>query len=67
MKLKEIISVMNMAQLDIASKTPGRNLYRAVPLDMFHLDSDKTYQAHKDAEVEEITNVCKLGVTIWII
>lgn len=65
MKLVEVVGVMNIADISVASKTI-RELLPERPLDMFHRDDDPTLRRYGDAEVESITNVCNLGVTIWI-
>ncbi len=65
MKLLELVSLMNIAEVGVASKTiPG--LLPEQMLDMFHQDADRILRRYGDKEVESITNVCKLGVTIWI-
>ena len=65
MKLLELVGVMNIAEVGVASKTiPG--LLPEKMLDMFHLDADPLLRQYGEIEVESITNVCKLGVTVWI-
>ena len=65
MKLLELVGVMNIAEVGVASKTiPG--LLPEQMLDMFHLDADPLLRQDGEIEVESITNVCKLGVTVWI-
>lgn len=65
MKLLELVSLMNIAEVGVASQSiPG--LLPEQMLDMFHLDADPVLRRHGDREVESITNVAKLGVTIWI-
>lgn len=65
MKLKDIVKLMNMAQLDVCSKTITA-LWGRKDIDMFDLENDPILAKYGDHEVEEITNICKLGVTIWI-
>ena len=65
MKLMELVRVMNIADVSVASKSI-RDLLPERPLDMFHQDRDLVLRRYGDKEVESITNVCKLGVTIWI-
>ena len=65
MTLKELVKVMNMAQLDVQSKTIDE-LARPVALNMFAQDRDGILNTYGDREVEQVTNFCKLGVTIWI-
>lgn len=65
MKLLELVNVMNIAEVGIASKTI-RELLPERALDMFHLDDDPLLLRYGGREVESITNVCKLGVTVWI-
>ena len=65
MKLIELVEVMNIADVSVASKTiPGLLPHQA--LDMFHLGSDPILRRYGDREVESVTDVCKLGITIWI-
>lgn len=65
MKLMELVKVMNIADVSVASKSI-RDLLPEHPLDMFHQDRDPILRRYGDKEVESVTNVCKLGVTIWI-
>ena len=65
MKLLELVNVMNIADARVASKTI-RALLPEQPLDMFHKDADPILRQYGEREVESITDVCKLGVTIWI-
>lgn len=65
MKLNELVNVMNMAQLDVQSRTIDE-LARPVALNMFAQDRDGILKTYGDREVEQVTNICKLGVTIWI-
>lgn len=65
MKLKEIVKIMNMAQLDVCSKTIEA-LWGRKDIDMFDLENDPIVKEYGDHEVEEITNIAKLGVTVWI-
>lgn len=65
MKLKDIVKLMNMAQLDVCSKTI-REVWNGKQIDMFNQAEDETLNRFGECEVEQITNVCKLGVTIWI-
>lgn len=65
MKLMELVKVMNIADVHVASKSIY-DLLPERPLDMFHQDRDPILRRYGDKEVESITNVCKLGVTIWI-
>ena len=65
MKLQELVNVMNIAEVEIASKTI-RELLPGRMLDMFHLDDDPLLSRYGGREVESITNVCKLGITVWI-
>lgn len=66
MTLKELVPVMNMWQLDLAADKesdlhiPG--LLHMTPFD----ERDRLVEMYGDREVTSITNVCKLGVTIWI-
>ena len=65
MKLLELVSLMNIADVSLDSKTiPG--LLPGGPLDMFHKDADPLLRRYGEREVESITDVCHLGVTIWI-
>jgi len=65
MKLFELVNIMNIADVRIASKTI-QGLLPEQPLDMFRTDTDPFLQLYGEREVESITNVCKLGITIWI-
>ena len=65
MKLVEVVGVMNIADVRVASKTI-RELLPERPLDMRHRDADPLLRQYGEREVESITDVCKLGVTIWI-
>lgn len=65
MKLFELVSNMNIADVRIASKTI-RGLLPEQSIDMFHTDTDPLLQQYGERKVESITNVCKLGITIWI-
>ncbi len=65
MKLLELVRLMNIAEVGVASKTIPELLPEQM-LDMFHLDADCLLRRYGDKEVESITNVCKLGITIWI-
>lgn len=65
MTLKEIVKIMNMAQLDVCSKTI-KTLWGRKDIDMFDLENDPIVKEYGDHEVEEITNIAKLGVTVWI-
>ena len=65
MKLLELVGLMNISEVGVASKTiPG--LLPEQKLDMFHLDADHILRRYGDREVESITNVANLGITIWI-
>lgn len=65
MTLKEIVKIMNMAQLDVCSTT-NKDLWGRKDINMFDQENDPILNQYGDCEVESITNVCKLGVTIWI-
>ena len=65
MTLKEIVKLMNMAQLDVSSKTI-KDLWGTEAINMFDQENDPILKKYGDCEVESITNVCKLGITIWI-
>ena len=65
MTLKEIVKIMNMAQLDVCSKNISQ-LYGRKDVDMFDIDNDPIVREYGDHEVEEITNIAFLGVTVWI-
>lgn len=65
MKLLELVDVMNIADVRVASKTI-RALLPEQPLDMFHKDADPILRQYGEREVESITNVCKLALVIWI-
>lgn len=65
MKLFELVDIMNIADVRVASKTI-QGLLPEQPLDMFHKDTDPLLQQYGEREVESITDVCKLGITIWI-
>lgn len=65
MKLRELVGVMNIADVTLASKSiagllPGR------ALDMFRQAEDPLLRQYGEREVESITNVGKLGDTVWI-
>lgn len=65
MKLKEIVPLMNMAQLDVASRSrrwPG-GLKR---INMFDIDHDEILCEYGDCTIDHITNIAFSGVTIWI-
>ena len=65
MKLLDLVNLMNIAKVGVASKTIPE-LLPEKPLDMFNLDSDPILQRFANQEVESITNVANLGITIWI-
>ena len=65
MKLLELVRLMNIAEVGVASKAIA-SLPPKQMLDMFHLDADPILRRYGDKEVESITNVANLGVTIWI-
>lgn len=65
MTLKEIVKIMNMAQLDVCSKNINQ-LHGRKDVNMFDLDNDPIVRKYGDHEVEEITNIAFLGVTVWI-
>ena len=65
MKLFELVNILNIADVRLASKTI-RGLLPEQPLDMFHTDTDPFLQQYGGREVESITDVCKLGITVWI-
>ena len=65
MKLLDLVNLMNIAKVGVASKTIPE-LLPEKPLDMINLDSDPILQRFANQEVESITNVANLGITIWI-
>lgn len=65
MKLLDLVNLMNIAKVGVASKTIPE-LLPEKPLDIFNLDSDPILQRFANQEVESITNVANLGITIWI-
>ncbi len=65
MKLKELVNIMNIADVGLASTSiPG--LLPAKKIDMFHLDTDPLLVKHGEREVEKLTNIAKAGDCIWI-
>ena len=65
MKLIEVAKVMNIANVKVASKTIPELLPERA-LNMFRPDDDPLLRRYGEREVESITDVCKLGVTVWI-
>lgn len=65
MKLLELVSLMNIADVRVASKTI-RALLPERHLDMFHQDTDPILRQYGEREVESITNVCKVALVVWI-
>ena len=65
MKLRELLNLMNIADVAVNSKD-GIITGGDQPIDMFRLDRDPLVQKFGNYEVEQITNVCKLQLTVWI-
>lgn len=65
MTLREIVNLMNMAQLDVCSKNI-EDLWGRKDVDMFDKDNDPILEEYGDHKVEEITNIAFKGVTVWI-
>lgn len=65
MKLRELVDVMNIADVRVASTTI-RGLLPEQSLDMFHKDADPLLRQYGEREVDHITNVCKLALVVWI-
>ena len=65
MKLKELVGIMNIADVGVASTTiPG--FYCIKKIDMFHLKSDPVLEQYGEYEVRQLTNIAKSGDVIWI-
>ena len=65
MKLKELVSIMNIADVGVASTSiPGFGGIKEV--DMFHLKSCPVLKQYGEYEVEKLTNIAKAGDVIWI-
>lgn len=67
MTLRELVSVMNIADVAIASL----KIHELYPcndrkLNMFDLDNDPILARYGDREVIKLTNVAGTGDTIWI-
>ena len=65
MKLRELVSIMNIADVSIAS-TVIPSLLPEKKIDMFHLDTDSLLEEYGNHEVDRLTNVAKTGECIWI-
>lgn len=65
MKFKELVAIMNIADVTVASESiPG--LFQRKRIDMFHLGADPLVAMYGECEVEKLTNIAKAGDTIWI-
>lgn len=67
MKLYELISIMNIADVEVCSL----NIPELYPgyhkkVDMFNQEADQILLRYGIHEVEKLTNVAKAGDTIWI-
>ena len=65
MKLKELVSLMNIYEVELASHSI-RDLMPPKRLDMLHLATCPLMLRYGDHDVEQITNIARLGITIWI-
>ena len=65
MKLRELVSIMNIANVGVASTSvPG--FYGIKKLNMFNLKSDPVLEEYGDYEVRQLTNIAMSGDVIWI-
>lgn len=65
MKLKELVSIMNIADVCVTSTAiPG--FYGVKKIDMFHQESDPILKQYGEYEVRQLTNIAKSGDIIWI-
>ena len=65
MKLKELVSIMNIADVGVVSTSiPG--FWGVKKLDMFNLKSCPVLKQYGEYEVEKLTNIAKSGDVIWI-
>jgi len=58
--LKEIVSIMNIYEVDCFD---GKKMRR---LNMMDLEHDPVVTEHGSREVRAITNIARQGVTIWL-
>lgn len=65
MTVKELVSIMNISDVELASKN-YLDLLPPVKIDMRNLENDKTIQKYGNCKVNSLTNVAKMGDTIWI-
>lgn len=65
MKVVDLLSIMNIADVGLCSE----KIYELLPerkINMFDWRNDPLVAKYGDYEVKKLTNVAKLGDTIWI-
>lgn len=67
MKLRELVGIMNIADVGVASNTIKAlcpSFHKKI--NMFSLDSDPILEMYGDYEVCKLTNIAKTGDVVWI-
>ena len=66
MKLRELVGIMNIADVGVMSRSTAVDIIGVQKIDMFDLANDPILRKHGDREVVTLTNVAKRGDVIEI-